>query len=337
MPSPSDYFNAQQIELHKYIIEEKRENIFAPNASGGCRVDADIIVFGNRNLCIYWQKNGQPVQYKRILLALGWIERYIRFGGFCMDYDSTALPIKTHTGADGIKRKWIIEANTELCRGYGGAAYNGRSWCAITQSNLNDLINTSEQARPTMPQVLFYEMGRGLWDLKFDKIWDWELDQPQHYGFWTLGFNGAMTCLAPEFIGANMNYYGQDAAGFRADRLNDLNTYVRSRRYNFENTWCAYLLPWNSSQSVNDLMSGLIIQLYESYGGPAFMHLFAKHLKDQPDTYTRQERERRAENMVRAVVLAVNDLYGMTKAVEAHQYFYATLRWTFLGPFPDPL
>ena len=336
MPSPTDYFTPAEVDRHKYIIEESNQRLYIKNSSGGCWANADVIVFGNSEVCIFWQKNNQTVKYRELLLSLQWLERYARYGRLLMSYDSTTRAFRTYTGADGITRKWVVEANTELCRG-GGAAYNGRSWLAISQDSMNELLNTVTQSVPTMPQVIFYEMGRGLWDLKLDETLDWELDIPSRYGFWTLGFNGAMTVIAPEYLGVKMNYYGWDAAAFRTDRLNDLNSYIRGRRYNFENTWCEYLLPWNTNQSVNDLMAGLVIYLYENYGREAFLHYLFALLKTQPDNYPRSYRERRAENLVRSACIAAYWTQGADRAAELHRYFYSTLRWTFLGSTPMSL
>lgn len=337
MPSPTDYYDATQVAARGYLIEESVQDIFATDPNGNCGTQSPVTVVGDRELCIFWQQSSRPVPYRELLRALDWLVRYVRYGTRLMGSTPDRYPVKTYTGADGLRRRWIIEANEELCWGYGGAAYNGQSWCAISQDNLAKLLETVDQPQPTMPQVIFYEMGRALWNLPLDQILDWELDEPNRYGFWTLGWNGAMTVLAPEHLGAQMDYYGQDAAGFRADRLRDLETYVRGRRYNFGNTWCSYLLPWNERQSVNDLMSGLLIYLYEQYGGDLWMVEMWSQLRQQPDTFTRQERERRAENLVRACYLATFAISGRSRAEALHRYFYVTLRWTFLGSRPDQM
>ncbi len=335
MPSPLDYFTPAQVQTNKYIIEEKTDRIFAPDSNGRCWSVENIIVFANERICVYWQKNNNPVKYKEILLSLDWLGKYVLYGGYIMDYGPSEF--KTHTGRDGITRAWVVEANTELCSGYGGAAYNGKSWCAISQDNLLKLINTVYESKPTIPQVIFYEMGRCLYNLKLDKVLDWQMENPDQYGYWTLGFTGAMTAIMPDLINCKMDYYGTDAAGFRAARINDLNTYVGNSNYTFQNTWSAYLLPWTTNQSVNDLMSGLLIYLSENYGSAQFLYKMFFYLCQQRDDYTRTQREQKASNLVRSCYLAVRDLSGETQAVKIHRYFYSTLRWSFVGRRPNTL
>lgn len=332
MADPRNYFTQEEIDRNRYIIEEKPSPIFAPNARGGCGTTAQVAVCANERICIYWQITTRPIPYRQILLAADWIGKYILYGGFIMDYDPTQLARRIHTGRDGITRRWCIEANSELCNGYGGAAYNGGSWCAISQDSLMVLTNTVDEPMPTIPQVIFYEVGRCVYNLKLDRVLEWQLNTPEQYGYWALGWNGAMTAVAPGLIGAKMDYYGMDAERFKNDRLNDLNQYVRNTQYTFRNTWSAYLLPWSSNQSVNDLMSGLLIHLYYEYGGAMFLYYMFYYLTRQPDTYTMIQREQKANNLVRSCYLAVRELFNESKANEIHLYFFRTLRWTFLGP-----
>ena len=331
--TPLNYFTEEEVESNGYIIEEKQAPIFAPNPLyGTCGRTDTVVVCGNKTICIYWQKGTQRIPYRDLLLATNWIGKYILWGGYIMDSDATQLAHRSHTGQDGITRKWIIEANVELCRGYGGAAYNGRSWCALSQDNLKKLTNTVRYDQPTIPQVIFYEVGRCLYNLKLDEVLDWQMSEPSEYGYWTLGFSGAMTALIPELIGCKMDYYGTDAAGFRADRLHDLATYVNNAGYNFANTWSQLYLPWNSSQSINDVMSGLLIYLFDNYGGATFLYQLFYNLCLQPDTHRKDQREERAMNFVRSCYTAAQNIGGSYKANEMYYYFYTTLRWTFIGP-----
>jgi hypothetical protein len=254
-----------------------------------------------------------------------------------MDYDPTAPATKFHTGKDGITRKWILEVNTELCKGYGGGAYNGVSWAAFSQDSIKVLLDTVELRNPTMPQVILYEVGRCTYNLNLDKVLDWQMQEPSQYGYWTLGWNGAMTVLGPAYMDCNMDYYGVNAAEFRTARLRDLSTYIGNSSYTFENTWSKYLLPWNSRQSVNDLMSGLLIYLNYNYGSAPFLYSMFKYLNQQPDTYSMTQREKKATNFARACYLAAKDVKGDAEANALHLYFYNTLRWRFIGSSPNAL
>lgn len=335
LPNPKTLFPADYVDKNKLILENSRQNLFTPNPNGQCYYTTDIIVFGNKNICVYWQKSRVTPNYKNVLKSLEWIQKYIDYGTDLMNYDPTIISRKSYTGADGIIRKWIIEANVELCNGYGGASYNGYSWCAVSQNFYNYLVNTVNNAQPTIHQVIFYEMGRCMYDLILDKTLDWQMQDVSEYGYWTLGFNGAMTALAPPDIGCKMEYYGKNAADFRADRINDLNTYINNSKYTFDNTWSVKLLPWNNNQSINDLMSGLLIYLYDKigYGYRGLQRVFYL-LKDQPSTLKKTDRKGRAINFYNSVYQTMADLHNKSEAYKMYLYFRNTLKWNFV-PAPQ--
>jgi hypothetical protein len=334
LPSPTDFLPASEVAANNFVIEEVIINMFTPDINGDCGSNEATIAVANRSTCIYWQKIGTPVPYFELLLALRWLTAYIKYGSFVMNYDATVSPVKPFTGQDGITRNWTVETNTELCAGFGGAAFNGQSWCAVGQDSFRTLTNSVQARKPVMPQVLYYEMGRAMYNLRLDEILDWQMQQPGEFGFWTLGFNGAMTALGPRFMGCELDYFGQDAALFRANRLLDLSTYVDNPSYTFQNTWSVLLLPWNASQSINDLMSGFLIYLYENYGELLFLHEMYRTLLQQPDIYPRDQREQRASNLVRACYQTALAMFGEPRALEIYDYFFTTLRWTFLGAPP---
>lgn len=331
MVSASDFFPQDVVERRKYIIEESVQSIFAPDPNGNCMTTEKVTVLGNYQMCIFWQNGGDSnIPYKKILLSLDWLQMYLIYGGYIMNYDATRNPVHIYQGKDNWERRWVIEVNKELCRGYGGAAYNGRSWCAITQSQLSTLIDSVGTNRVVMPQVIFYEMGRGLYNTKLDDIMDWQMEEPSQYGFWTLGFSGAMTVLIPEAIGCDIDYYGTNTRGFREAREKDLATYVSNPQWNFRNTWCKLLLPWNKNQSINDVMSGLLIYFADNFGGITFLFEMYSALYKQPTTYGRHEQEHRARNLVRSCITAARIIGGNSSATRMYNYFRHTLRWDFI-------
>src|SRR5690606_33253046 len=137
-----------------------------------------------------------------------------------MDYTAIPRTGKQYVGSDGKVRHYVLEVNNYLCWSYGGASYNGKAWTALTKTYFQHTLDTINKVKPTLHQAFFYEIGRTFYDLKLDDILDWETTAgPAYYGYWTLGFNGAMTVLAPEAMGINMYYAGHDTAWFRAERL----------------------------------------------------------------------------------------------------------------------
>ncbi|MCA9508808.1 MAG: hypothetical protein KC505_10350 [Myxococcales bacterium] len=188
-----------------------------------------------------------------------------------------------------------------------------------------------EDYRPTMPQVYLYDLGRSLYDLKLDNILDWQMQNPSEYGYWTLGFNGAMTVIAPEFLGLDLDYAGQGVEEFRRDRINDLNTYLNNSQWNFDNTWSYFILPWTKNtgnrQSINDLMSGLLIYLSDEYGGVSFLARLFQNLKQQPTTPSKTDRQARAQNLYEAAKKSVSS----SNLGNLENFFKQKMRWSFLN------
>lgn len=332
LPNPNTLLPQDIVTKHKILIENYQSMTFAPNPSGGCGVVDDVIVYCTGKTAIFWKLNPQTtLDHTASLKMLLILERTIDFMTSLIHHDPRVnTPLREFTGSDGITRNMVIEINDELCSGYGGASYNGRPWCATSRYAYNFTKATYQYAKPTVHQVFFYELGRSCWDLVLDDILDWQMQNPGEYGYWTLGFNGAMTVLVPENLGLNLEYFGQNTATFRKDRLKDLDTYINNRAYTFENTWCSYLVPWNQYQSINDVMSGLLIRLYDRYGGLKFLGRMFYRLKQQPTTPNKTDRQQRANNLYKACYQAWVDLYGNVNANGITTLFRDTLRWKFV-------
>jgi hypothetical protein len=125
-----------------------------------------------------------------------------------------------------------------------------------------------------------------------------------------------------------MDYAGQNTAAFRAARLKDINTYINDSRWNFDNAWSVWLLPWSPYQSINDMMSGLLIRMSDQFGGPQYLSRLFYRLKQQPKTASKADRKARATNFYVASRLAYQDLSGDPTVID--KFFKTTLRWTFL-------
>jgi hypothetical protein len=311
-------------------VQQIRRNIFSGGSDGQCYHTVDVTAYCHDLLCFFWEKSGSngTLDPAKVLKALNVLQRYIDYGTSVMDYQPLPLGGHEFTGTDGKKRKWTIDFANYLCGGYGGASYNGMAWNGLTKNQFMGLYNTVNNVRPTVDQVFFYEMGRSMYDLKLDDILDWQMAETSQWGYWTLGFNGAMTVLAPEALGLKMNYYGTDTAKFRADRLKDINTYINNTQYNFNNSWSVWLLPWAQSQSINDMMSGLLILMHDRFGGKAFLSELFKQLKLQPPTPNKSDRKLRATNLYNAAKQAARKIGRSSREIE--NFFKKTMRWTFL-------
>ena len=332
LPDPATLLPPAVVEANKILISYHEANIFASNPQGNCWFDTDVIVYCTETTCIFWQNTDTPApDHVKVLKFLLLLDEYVKLAAGIMNYDiATAPSFRQYTGSDGIERKVVIELNDGLCQDYGGASYNGQLWAAVTKNSYQFSADTIDDVKPLMHQVFFYEAGRAVYDIVLDDILDWQMQNPSEWGYWTLGFNGAMTVLAPEHMGVELEYYGQDTAAFRQDRLNDLATYVNDSQYTFNNTWCSYLFPWNQNQSVNDMMSGLLIYLADNYGGLEFLTRLFYRLKQQSPTPNKTDRKARAKNLYRAARQAAIDLNGILAGYQMTVYFKYTLRWTFV-------
>lgn len=311
-------------------VQDIRRQMFSGGIDGQCYHTVDTTVYCHDLLCMVWEKSGPPQSFdqNKVLKALNILQSYIDYGTSIMNYQPLSIPGREFTGSDGKTRKWTIDFANYLCGNYGGASYNGKAWNGLTKDRFLKLYNTINNVKPTVDQVFFYEMGRSMYDLKLDDILDWQMQNPSEWGYWTLGFNGAMTALAPDAINVLMDYYGTDAAQFKADRLKDINNYINKTQYNFDNAWSVWLLPWAPTQSINDMMSGLLILMYNKFGKNAFLKELFKQLKLQPTTPNKTDRKLRATNLYNAAILAGRKT-GHSKT-ELSNFFKKTLRWTFL-------
>ena len=310
LPNPNQYFSQQFVDENHLIIEKSNVVLYRGENSGS---PTNTLIYGNGTTCLYYQFTDENVPYPdhgRVLKSLLKIQEYIDYGVEMTGFNPLGnLPYKEYTGEDGIKRRFVVEVNDTLLRG-GGAAYNGRPWCATTKIHFNILYDTINDQTPKMAQVYFYELGRCLWDVKLDNIWDWEMESPSNYGYWTLGFNGMMTAIAPDQIGVELDYYGMNAQQFKQARLDDLNRYLNDPQYNFDNAWTVSRLPWNNAQTINDMMSGLIIYLYDLLGGNEFLKCFYRYINRRDETPNRTDRKERARNFYLSTYYGYSTAYN---------------------------
>lgn len=332
LPNPSSLLPVDIVTKHNLLIANHQAEIYAPNSTGSCGKTTDVIAYCTTNTCIFWEIDPTNIpNHKRVLKVLLRLDEFVSLCMMIMTYDPRSqVPIRQYTGADGITRKMIIELNNEVCPEYDGSNYNGQPWMVASKYGFWFSYDTIYKVRPDVHQIFFYELGRAVYDPALDDILEWQMKYPNEVGYWAAGFNGAMTVLGPEHMKVDLEYYGQDTAGFRQDRLTDLSTYVNNTKYTFSNTWSKYLLPWNQYQSINDVMSGLLIYLSDTYGGLRFLARLFYLLKQQPTTPNKTDRQLRATNFYRATRQAALDLYDTTVANQVRTYFRTKLRWTFV-------
>jgi autotransporter-associated beta strand protein len=157
----------------------------------------------------------------------------------------------------------------------GGLGGHGTYGIAADDAFFNGLYNRVV-ANPTASghaydQVFFYELARNYWLSDLNPRIDYATsDGPDHWGWWTVGFNNAMSALVtrqPIEGLSDMYYFGNNGAYFSNAMTANVDTYTGSSAYTWANSWDKDRMPWNTNTSLNDLMSGTVIKLYDAYGG----------------------------------------------------------------------
>ncbi|TPN86177.1 DUF5018 domain-containing protein [Aquimarina algicola] len=176
--------------------------------------------------------------------------------------------------------KTVIEIVKDNC-GSGGLASHGVLGMSTGVSFFDNLYNNIAMGSNAIPQVFLYEINRNYWLPKFNKKIDWAMnEEPANYGWWTVGMNNAQAVILTASINTELDYFGQNRDGFRNRMVQNFTTYLNSSSYDFDYGWKQSLMPWNSTESINDLMSGLLIYSYENFGGDLWMKNFYKYIKD---------------------------------------------------------
>lgn len=157
----------------------------------------------------------------------------------------------------------------------GGLANHGSLGVAIGDGFFEGLYNRVRSGTDTYDQVFFYEIARNYWMPDMNPRIDYHTSAGlSDYGWWTVGFNNAMSIFLPEVIDTvdDMYYFGSGGETFSQGMEANLNTYIAGEGlYNWDNSWNVPLMPWSQSTSLNDLMTGLLVRLHRDHGGSDFI------------------------------------------------------------------
>ena len=205
----------------------------------------------------------------------------------------------------------------------GGLAHHGRLGVGIGGGFFRDLYKRFESGSRTIDQVFFYEIARNYWMPDMNPTIDYHTSLgPQDYGWWTVGFNNAMSVFVPMEIESidDMYYFGTNGEKFAQSMENHLNIYIENPdKYNWDNSWNAPRLPWSKRTSLNDLMTGLLIRLHRDHGGSAFIRRLYDEIPRRNRLKSRSDTQGARDNFYIASSLAAKkDLY---------QFFSDELRW----------
>ncbi len=205
----------------------------------------------------------------------------------------------------------------------GGLAHHGRLGVGIGDGFFEGLYDRFEKGVKTVDQVFFYEIARNYWMPDMNPAIDYHTSKgPRDYGWWTVGFNNAMSIfLPPEIEGIDdMYYFGSGGKDFADGMEANLKAYLaHPEKYNWENSWNVPLVPWKERTSVNDLMTGLLIHLHREHGGIEFIRRLYAEIPKRKSLASRADRQGARDNFYEACSLAAKkDLYD---------FFTKDLRW----------
>jgi len=171
----------------------------------------------------------------------------------------------------GFQGKPVIEVVLDNC-GAGGLAHHGSLGMSTGKGLFNEVYDAAKQNRKAIHQVFLYETARNFYLPKFNKKFDWIMnDEAANWGWWTVGFNNAQAVMIPKLINSELLYFGNTVDQFRQGMVSKFEHYLANPEYNFNNTWRKDRLPWRPQASVNDLMTGMIIYSFEKFGGHSWI------------------------------------------------------------------
>lgn len=167
-----------------------------------------------------------------------------------------------------LKGRMRIEINHPR-DGYGaGGSHHQQIGIHADTLFLNTQYRNLEKGLNTMDHVFFWEMGRSWYYLDVERPIDYQIKgNSLIYGYWVGGFNSLWPIiLMDDLPSKDMTLYSLNLADFETDIHTQYQIYVSDTSYNWENSWNSQYLPWNPSKSLNELMSGTLVELYYRYG-----------------------------------------------------------------------
>ena len=220
-------------------------------------------------------------------------------------------------GSRAFDGRATVEVSTKVG---GGLAHHGRLGVAIGQGFFDKLYERFKKGEKTLDQVFFYEIARNYWPRTFNPRIDYHTSKgPQDYGWWTVGFNNAMSIFMPQEIDGitDMFYFGRDGERFSQGMEANLTAYLEGD-YSWEEGWCINLVPWKERTSLNDLMTALLIRLHRENGGNAFIAKLYSEIPKLPELKGRDDYQGARDNFYIA---------SSTAAGKDLQATYKELRW----------
>ena len=115
----------------------------------------------------------------------------------------------------------------------------------------------------------------------------------------------------------DMYYFSSNGKQFSDSMEKNITKYLAGN-YSWKEGWCINLVPWAERTSLNDLMTGLLIQLHRDHGGNKFMKNLYHEIPKLKDLKGRDDYQGARDNFYIASSLAAQkDLFD----------YYKKIRW----------
>jgi hypothetical protein len=221
----------------------------------------------------------------------------------------------------------VIQVPLDNC-GAGGLANHGTLGISVGVGLFESQY--AKVAQNKFLQVFFYEINRNFWLPSFNDKFDWAMDgNPVNWGWWTVGMNNAQAYTMADILGVELEYFGSGSSSWYTRMVGELDDYIADPQYDFDFGWRQSLMPWHPTESINDMMSGLIMVSFETWGGRAFLEGFyqwiqSPQIPDRSGVFAYQECR---DNVYR--------VWSMAAGQDLASYFTGTLRWTLSGDAQD--
>lgn len=229
----------------------------------------------------------------------------------------------TYTSAMFFEGRTTYEIN--FLPGAAGLAGSPIRGAAIGPGFINNMYKQALKNVSLVEHVFFYETMRNwIFPAIFTKLFDYSTaDGPLSTGWINQGFINVVGCCFSEVIkpAVEFYYYGLNRNQFMDQMEGHLFKYVGNSSYTWQNTWMQARLPWLQSASVDNLVSGLVVNLYKQFGGFAFLKSFFRSLPEllpRAPTSTLDNAAVRDNIYLAASIGAGGDL---------RSYFTKSLRW----------
>lgn len=174
----------------------------------------------------------------------------------------------------------MVFVGQELAPGYGGGAHHEILGMVTGRGLLDEQLRFV--GRNNFHQVFYYEINRNFWARGNSRKIDWAMEgTPANYGFWTTGMNNAQAYTMSILFASDLLYAGTPNFNerWRASMIGDMKSCINGR-YNFETGWNSRLMAWKPEQSINNLMSGFLIHMFDSYGQFNFLDRWYTFIED---------------------------------------------------------